>query len=167
MKKLLLKASLICFGVTLLCGMSSFKIPEIEKFQQSYHSAAIAHDSIVIPNGEESECIKEIVVKSEQGDCICSLYVHYTDSNWYLYCCTNGCDRQVEVKYWYKLYVEGGNCLEGENYYRKRPVTGDIGVGGVSGYRQIDSGRLKDGVFVLDHFDVCFIGQQISNNQNQ
>ena len=166
MKKLLLKASLICLGATLLCGMSSFTTPKVEKLQ--CHNVSFVYDTIITPNGEESQCIiKEIVVESDQGDCVCSLYVHYTTEHWYLYCCTNGCDRQVEVKYWYKLYVEGGNCLEGEDYYRKRPVTGDIGVGGVSGYRQIDSGRLKDGVFVLDHFDVCFKGQQISNNQNQ
>ena len=164
MKKHLLKAALICLGITLLCGLYSFRTLKGEDLQHSYQTVAISNDTIITSEGEESECIQEVVVENEQGDGTCSLYVHYTTENWYLYCCTNGCDRSVEVKYWYKLFVDGGDCLEGDEVYRKRTVVGDVGVGGVIGYRQIDSGRLKEGVFVLDHFEVCFIGQQNLNN---
>ena len=111
MKKPLLKTSLICLGITLLYGMSSFKTPEGVS-PQSNHTVSIVYDTIISPNGEESQCIKEIVIEGDQGDCQCSLEVHEFMGKWELRLSKSlSCSGPVTAKYKYKVtyYANGSN----------------------------------------------------------
>lgn len=168
MKKPILKTALICLGITLLCGMYSFKTPEGMKSQQRNRTMSIAYDTIITPDGEESECVKEVVVESDQGEGSFSLAVHYAScnygdicdpGNWYLYA-TNNYSRSVKVTYKYRKYGKRGD------------VEIDTGIAIVSGQYwgpvQINSGNLADGVFeLIDIIEVCFPYNDAPNNQNQ
>lgn len=114
MKKHLLKAALICLGITLLCGLYSFKTSEGVKSQQNYQTASIVYDTIITPEGEESECIKEVVIESDQSDCQCSLYVsiNTTINRWDLMISKSlSCSGPVTARYKYKVtyYANGSN----------------------------------------------------------
>ena len=106
MKKSLLKTSLICLGVTLLCGMYSFKTPESVDLQQLYQTASISIDTLVTPDGEVTQLIKEVVVESDQGDCDCTvtLYVVYNVSTWWYLKLKNNCPKPVEATCEYIIY---------------------------------------------------------------
>lgn len=108
MKKYLLKAVSICLGITLLCGMSSFRTPEGMKIQRGYQTAVITNDTIITSDGEESQCIKEVVVESERG-CRCFLrVVDGTQGQWYLYL-YNDCSRNVKATFTYDIYKLNGD----------------------------------------------------------
>ena len=111
MKKSLSKAALICFGVTLLCGLYSFKTPEGERSQQCYRTALIVFDTIITPDGEGSECIKEVVVDRYQDPCTCLLEVRKNGTGWTLYIVYQSCDDNnidVYAEYtWTEEYPSG------------------------------------------------------------
>ena len=107
MKKPLLKTALICLGITLLCGMSSFRTLKGEDLQQSYQSTSISNDTLITPNGEEAQYIKEVVIESNQSNCICSLFVSYAASYWSLNL-KNYSNFPVEVSYTYTVYPLNG-----------------------------------------------------------
>ena len=97
MKKTILKTALICLGITLLCGLCSFRTPERVKSQQSYQIAVIFADTIITPNGEESECIKEVVDRY-QDPCTCLLEVRKNGTGWTLYIVYQSCgDNNIDV----------------------------------------------------------------------
>lgn len=155
----LLKAVSICLGIALLCGMSSFRTPEDMKIQQGYQTAAISNDTIITPDGEFSRCIKEIVVEGNQPDGICFLKVccdYDANGQWKL-CATNTYGRCVNVKYWYKIYINDTTVLE---------KSGSAQLMSNVDNDQINSGSLVNGVFELDSIDACFCGPE-PNNQNR
>lgn len=124
MKKTLLKASLICLGILLLCGMSSFKTSERVKSQplitndtlvtfeedgaqQSFQIATIVYDSVITTDGEDLQNIKEVVVDGDKGVCSCTLYVSNSGSIWtlYIYYHNVSCDNSKNVYAEYS-YIE-------------------------------------------------------------
>lgn len=115
MKKSLLKATLICLGVTLLCGLYSFKTPEEVKLQRCNQTASIVYDTIITSDGKESECIQKVAVESEQGDCECVVTLKivngYTSSDWKLIV-TNPCHKSVVATCNYDISTALGqpNC---------------------------------------------------------
>lgn len=102
MKKPLLKAALICLGITLLCGLYSFRTPQGENLQQRYRTTSTVYDTIIIPDGEAVECVKEVTVENDQGACTCRLHVLYNDitGDWSLYL-NQYCNTLVHVEYSY------------------------------------------------------------------
>ena len=104
MKKSLLKATLICFGVILLCGLSSFMTPEEVKSPRSNYAMSIIYDTIITPEGEGSQCIREVVVESDQGDCLCSLYVTHSTGSWTLWLARSRFGRSIEATIEYRIY---------------------------------------------------------------
>jgi len=115
MKKSLLKASLICLGITLLCGLYSFRIPEGENLQQRFRTASISNDTLITPDGEEAQSIKEVVVESDQGDCECVVTLKivsgYTSHDWELIV-TNPCHKSIVASCNYDITTAPGrpNC---------------------------------------------------------
>lgn len=111
MKKSLLKASLICLGITLLCGLYSFKTPDGVKLQQRYLTAAISNDTIITPEGMESQQIKEVVVESGLSKCTCTLSVVDGTAVWILQVYIS-CDCDVIVTYDYIVYYVDGTTYQ-------------------------------------------------------
>lgn len=98
MKKSLLKASLICLGVTLLCGLYSFKTIEGEKSQH---------------------IMKKSFVESELSGCKCRLCVKDgSDGDWVLYL-YNDCSKNVKVTFTYYIYKLNGEI-------ESKPITDKI-----------------------------------------
>lgn len=110
MKKSLLKAASISLGITLLCGLYSFKIPEGVKSQQNYQTAAISNDTLITPDGQELECVKEVVDEGGKNGCTCTLKVennHPITGQWKLQLERSSygeTEPTIQVTYEYKLY---------------------------------------------------------------
>ena len=108
MKKTLLKTVFICLEITLLCGLYSFKTPDGVKSQHSYRTSAISNDTVITPDGQESECVKEVVDEGGKNGCTCTLKVknnHPTTGQWELQLEKSSLtDRNVQVTFEYKLY---------------------------------------------------------------
>ena len=121
MKKSLLKASLICLGVILLCGMYSFRIPDGVKSPRSH--ASIIYDTITTSDREESRYIKEVVFENDQKQCTCTLFVSENSGNWRLGI-KSSCSCELRATYVYtKYYIEGDEFKE----ETIGPLTVDIG----------------------------------------
>lgn len=86
MKKLLLKATFVCLGITLLCGMYSFKTPQKELLKN----------------------IKEVVIEKDLCDCNYHLYVENGVGWWYLKL-KNGCPDPIIATCKYTIYYEDGS----------------------------------------------------------
>ena len=115
MKKSLLKTSLICLGITLLCGLYSFKTPEGMKSQQRNRTASIVYDTIITLDGEGARCIKEFGEKSDPSVCECVLYVvenEYTNS-WSLKLSVS-CNCTVIVTYDYTVFSKDDGDVPGQ-----------------------------------------------------
>lgn len=114
MKKTLFKTAFICLGITLLCGLYSFKTPDGVKSQQNYRTASIVYDTIITPDGDESECIKkEVVVEGDKDGCTCTLYVSYDSSqDWSLRLKKSIKQKDVVAYYSYKKYGLDGKETE-------------------------------------------------------
>ena len=110
MKKSLLKATLICLGAILLCGMSSFKSLQGEKSQRSCRTASIVNDTIKNLEGENLQCsIKEVDANRDLSKCKCTLWVSEgMRGDWKLYVSVS-CDCKVIVTYDYDIYYADGN----------------------------------------------------------
>lgn len=158
MKKTLFKTVLICLGVTLLCGLYSFKTPEGVKSHQCYQTAAISNDTIITPDGEGAECTQEVVVEIDKSGCNCSLTVSYWEPGRWNLNLTNGCTRKVHAICKYNIYGKNGVCQE-----KTREVTIWGGVGG----QRIDSESLDQSVCEVVSLQVCFAEPEGSNNQSQ
>ncbi len=105
MKKSLLKASLFCLGAILLCGLYSFKSLQIESFQQNYQTEAIFNDTLITPEGEEPQLIKESIVEDDQRQCSCYLFVseNTTTESWRLGI-KSSCSCTLIATYVYTVY---------------------------------------------------------------
>lgn len=139
MKNSLLKASLICLVFTLLCGLYSFQTPEVVKTQRCNRTASVVYDTIITSEGEVSECIKEVVVKSDQSECKCSLYVSYGQPGRWSLNLNNYCTCTVIATIEYKIYevddisgefierTEGPKEIEIGNIEKTGLERGDVG----------------------------------------
>jgi len=107
MKKTLLKVTLICLGAILLCGLSSFRIPEKTKSQQNNQTAAISNDTIITPKGEKPQYIKGVDVEGDQMNCKhCSVELKVDgDASWYLQL-INNCNKTISATCKYKIYYQ-------------------------------------------------------------
>lgn len=123
MKKPILKTALICLGITLLCGMYSFKTPEEAKLQRCNRTASIVYDTIITPDGEVSRVIKTVVVENDQKQCTCSLFVSENGTDWRLGI-RSSCNCSLKATYVYtKYYIQGDEFIE----ETIGPLTTDIG----------------------------------------
>ena len=111
MKKSILKASLICLGIALLCGMSSFKTPDEVKPQQNYQTKTISNGTVINLDGREPQCIKkEVVLEGDKNGCTCTLEVIYDGTNWALRVKKSSLtEKDVVVTYSYKIYGLDGS----------------------------------------------------------
>lgn len=159
MKKSLLKASLICLGVTLLCGLSSFMVPERVKLQQSCQTVTVSNDTIITSEGEESECIQKIVVEIDRSGCKCSLTISYGEPGAWILCLTNDCTRRVHAICEYQIYGKDG-------VHDKKTNTKEVTIGGNMRSVRIDSGSLDKSVCEVIDLQVCFADPESPNNQN-
>ena len=85
MKKSLIKASLVCLGITLLCGLYSFKTLE----------------------REISQCVTEMVIENDLCDCNYRLYVETCTGFWYLKL-KNECPDPIIATCKYTIYYDDG-----------------------------------------------------------
>ena len=150
--------------------MSSFKTPEGVKSFRS--NASIVYDTITTSDGEQSQCIKEVVVENEQGEEGFSLALKYTichgcEPGDYKLFATNNYSRRVKVIYKYKEYGKVNGKVNGEKMDPKI-ATGEAIVSGQHENELIKSGNLADGVFeLIDIIEVCFPDNDDPNNQNR
>ena len=110
-------------GATLICGMSSFRIPERVKSQQCNRIASVVYDTIITPEGEVSRVIKEVVVENGQTQCTCSLFVAVNGESWRL-ALRSSCNCSLEATYVYTKYYIQGDEFKEETI---GPITTDIG----------------------------------------
>ena len=144
MKKSLLKASLICLGITLLCGLSSFNTPNGVKSQG--RNASIVYDTIITPFGEGSQCMKEVVEGDNRG-CTCSLFVETFDNNsWILWLEVTGNNgREVKVEGDYYIVSYDGR----DNHQINRVISGNE-------KQKLRSGS-SNSVCIVTSLEPCFL----------
>lgn len=144
MKKSLLKASLICLGVTLLCGLYSFKTPDIETSQQGCQTAAISNDTVISLLGAGSQSIKKEVAVGGRDGCTCSIDVSVSGEQWNIEG-SNDCVETVSIRCWGIVY--GADGANQEDYI-------DVIIPGCRYNQRLHSESIYTRVFKLMYLEV-------------